>query len=39
MSRLLDPETFQKVQMLVNSRKHTRSRTYDFLLEGADFLP
>ena len=29
---LVDAETFQKVQLLVNSRKHTRSRTYDFLL-------
>ncbi len=29
---IIDPETFQKVQLLVNSRKHTRSRTYDFLL-------
>ena len=31
---LIDKETFQKVWMLVNSRKHTRSRTYDFLLKG-----
>ncbi len=31
---LVDRETFQKVRMLVNSRKHTRSRTYDFLLKG-----
>ena len=31
---LVDEETFQKVQMMVNSRKHTRSRTYDFLLKG-----
>ena len=31
---LVDKETFQKVQMLLNSRKHTRSRTYDFLLKG-----
>ncbi len=31
---LIDKETFQKVRMLVNSRKHTRSRTYDFLLKG-----
>ena len=31
---LVDEETFQKVQMLVSSRKHTRSRTYDFLLKG-----
>lgn len=34
---IVDPETFQKVQMLVNSRKHTRSRTYDFLLKGLIF--
>ncbi len=31
---LVDTETFRKVQMLLNSRKHTRSRTYDFLLKG-----
>lgn len=35
--RIIDSETFQKVQMLVNSRKHTRSRTYDFLLKGLIF--
>ena len=34
---LVDMETFQKVRMLVNSRKHTRSRTYDFLLKGLIF--
>ena len=34
---LVDQETFRKVQMLVNSRKHTRSRTYDFLLKGLLF--
>ena len=34
---LIDRETFQKVRMLVNSRKHTRSRTYDFLLKGMIF--
>ena len=34
---LVDAETFQKVQLLVNSRKHTRSRTYDFLLKGLIF--
>ena len=34
---LVDQETFQKVQMLVNSRKYTRSRTYDFLLKGLIF--
>ncbi len=31
---LVDEETFRKVQLLVKSRKHTRSRTYDFLLKG-----
>ena len=31
---LIDAETFRKVRMLVNSRRHTRSRTYDFLLKG-----
>ena len=34
---LVDAETFRKVRMLVNSRKHTRSRTYDFLLKGLIF--
>ena len=34
---LIDAETFRKVRMLVNSRKHTRSRTYDFLLKGLIF--
>ena len=34
---LIDPEEFRKVRMLVNSRKHTRSRTYDFLLKGLIF--
>ena len=34
---LVDRETFQKVRMLVNSRKHTRSRNYDFLLKGLIF--
>ena len=34
---LVDNETFQKVRMLVNSRRHTRSRTYDFLLKGLIF--
>ena len=34
---IIDAETFQKVRMLVNSRKHTRSRTYDFLLKGLIF--
>jgi len=31
---LIDPEMFAKVQRMVNSRKTTRSRTYDFLLKG-----
>ena len=34
---LVDLETFQKVRMLINSRRHTRSRTYDFLLKGLIF--
>ena len=34
---LIDKQTFQKVQMLLNSRRHTRSRTYDFLLKGLIF--
>ena len=34
---LIDAEIFQKVQMLVNSRKRTKSRTYDFLLRGLIF--
>ncbi len=34
---LVDTETFHKVRMLVNSRRHTRSRTYDFLLKGLIF--
>lgn len=34
---LIDRETFKKVQMLINSRKHTRTRTYDFLLKGLIF--
>lgn len=34
---IIDPETFQTVQLLVSSRKHTRSRTYDFLLKGLIF--
>ena len=34
---MVDGETFRKVRMLVNSRKHTRSRTYDFLLKGLIF--
>ena len=34
---LIDAETFRKVRMLVSSRRHTRSRTYDFLLKGLIF--
>lgn len=34
---IIDAETFRKVRMLVSSRKHTRSRTYDFLLKGLIF--
>lgn len=31
---LIDRDTFDKVQQLLESRKTTRSRTYDFLLKG-----
>ncbi len=34
---IIDRETFHKVRALVDSRKHTRSRTYDFLLKGLIF--
>ena len=34
---LIDEETFRKVRMLVDSRKHTRCRTYDYLLKGLIF--
>lgn len=34
---IVDKETFRKVRMLVDSRKHTRSRTYDYLLKGLIF--
>lgn len=34
---IVDRETFDKVQLLVSSRRHTRSRTYDFLLKGLIF--
>ena len=34
---LIDRDAFQKVRTLVNSRKTTRSRTYDFLLKGMIF--
>ena len=34
---IIDGETFDKVRVLLDSRKHTRSRTYDFLLKGLIF--
>ena len=34
---IIDPEVFQKVQRMLDSRRHTRSRTYDFLLKGMIF--
>ena len=34
---LIDKENFQKVGLLLDSRRHTRSRTYDFLLKGFIF--
>lgn len=34
---IIDRETFDKVQLLVSSRRSTRSRTYDFLLKGLIF--
>lgn len=34
---LINRETFDHVQLLVNSRKTTRIRTYDFLLKGLIF--
>lgn len=34
---IIDTETFQKVQVLLNSRRHTRNRTYDFALKGLIF--
>ena len=34
---LIDEEAFLKVQLLIASRRHTRSRTYDFLLKGLVF--
>lgn len=34
---VIDRESFQKVQMLISSRRCTRSRTYDFLLKGLIF--
>lgn len=34
---VVDLDTFQKVQVLLVSRRHTRNRTYDFLLKGLIF--
>ena len=34
---IVDHETFDKVRTLIESRKRTRSRTYDFLLKGLIF--
>ena len=34
---IIDRDTFDKVRTLVDSRRHTRSRTYDFLLKGLIF--
>jgi len=34
---IVDRETFAKVRTLIESRRHTRSRTYDFLLKGLIF--
>lgn len=34
---LIEKEIFQKVQMMIDSRRHTRRRTYDFLLKGMIF--
>lgn len=34
---IIDAETFCKVQQMINSRRHTRNRTYDFLLKGMIF--
>ena len=34
---IIDKEAFQKVRLLVKSRRHTRCRTYDFLLKGLIF--
>ena len=34
---IVDQQTFRKVRLLIESRKHTRSRTYDFLLKGLIF--
>ncbi len=34
---IVDAETFHKVNQLIESRKHTRRRKYDFLLKGMIF--
>ncbi len=34
---LIDKAAFEKVRLLLASRRHTRSRTYDFLLKGLIF--
>ncbi|MBQ8368648.1 MAG: recombinase family protein [Clostridia bacterium] len=34
---IIDRESFRKAGMMLESRKHTRSRTYDFLLKGLIF--
>ena len=34
---IIDRDTFQKVKLLINSRKTTRNRNYDFLLKGLIF--
>ncbi len=34
---IIDKETFHKIQFLLNSRKYTRSRTYEYLLKGLIF--
>lgn len=34
---LVDRATFEKIAMLIASRNHTRSRTYDYLLKGIIF--
>ena len=34
---IIDQAAFQKVRLLIESRRHTRSRVYDFLLKGLIF--
>ena len=34
---IIDPETFRRVGFQLDSRRHTRHRTYDFLLKGRIF--